>query len=186
MTTSAVQAAEKPAAARPTRLGFADPVYAEIMGFLNEEASLLDHDRHLEWVELLAEDVAYTIPQRKTVHMRDGLGYDENSGMPANHEALKAAAARNTREDVFDHDPRHRMRRFITNVQAYRTDKDNEYAVESYILFLKTKYDEPAFDFISAERRDILRRTPQGMKLVRRRLIYDQTVLTTQLHNIIL
>jgi 3-phenylpropionate/cinnamic acid dioxygenase small subunit len=78
------------------------------------------------------------------------------------------------------------MRRFITNVQAHRTNKNNEFAVDSYILFLKTKYDEPTFDFVSAERRDVLRRTGDGMKLVRRRLIYDQTVLSTQLPNIIL
>lgn len=186
MSTAATQAAERPAAPKPQRVGYGDPVYAEIMGFLHEEASLLDHNRHLDWVDLLAEDVAYSIPQRKNLHMRDGPGVDENSGMPAFYEGLKFTAQRNMREDVFDHDPPHRMRRFVTNILAYHTDKADEFAVDSYILFLKTKYDEPTFDFISAERRDVLRRTPGGMRLARRRLIYDQTVLSTQLHNIIL
>jgi PAH dioxygenase small subunit len=185
MSVVASQKATKSVAASP-RVGFGDPIYAEIMDFLNTEASLLDRDRHMEWVGLLAEDVSYTIPVRKTVRMRDGPGFDEDAGMPANYEGLKFTAERNMRDDVFDHDPRHRMRRFITNVQAYRTDKDDEFEVDSYILFLKTKYDEPTFDFVSAERRDVLRRTDDGMKLVRRRLIYDQTVLSTQLPNIIL
>jgi 3-phenylpropionate/cinnamic acid dioxygenase small subunit len=185
MTTVATANAQKSTAAK-IRIGFGDPIYAEIMDFLTTEAALLDHDRHMEWVDLLAQDVSYTIPVRKTVHMRDGPGFDENAGMPANYEGLKFTAERNMRADVFDHDPRHRMRRFITNVQASRTDKDNEFAVDSYILFLKTKYDEPTFDFVSAERRDVLRRTADGMKLVRRRLIYDQTMLSTQLPNIIL
>lgn len=185
MTTAAAVAAEKPVPAR-RRVGFGDPAYAETMDFLNEEASLLDRNLHMEWLGLLAEDITYSIPIRKTLHMRDGPGFDEYSGAPAFYDGLKATAERNTREDVFDHDPQQRMRRFITNVKVYHTDKDNEFDVDSYILLMKTKYDEPTFDFITAERRDVVRRTADGMKLVRRRLIYDQTVLSTQLPNIIL
>jgi 3-phenylpropionate/cinnamic acid dioxygenase small subunit len=174
------------AQAAQSRVGFADPVYAEIMDFLTEEAALLDRDRFVEWVDLLAEDISYTIPRRQTRHVKDGRGLDEDSGMPANLEGLRLLAERNSRPGIYDRDPPPRFRRFVTNVKVQRTDKENEYAVDSYELMLRTKQDEPTYDFISAERRDVLRRTDDGVELVRRRVIFDQTVLSTPLPNIIL
>jgi 3-phenylpropionate/cinnamic acid dioxygenase small subunit len=168
------------------KVGFADPAYAEVMDFLNEEANLLDRDRYTEWTELLAEDIQYTIPRRETRHVKDGTGIDEDSGMPATLEGLKDLAERNERDTVYDRDPRPRFRRFVTNVKVFRTDKDDEYAVDSYELMLRSEYDNPTFDFISAERRDVVRLTPDGAKLVRRRVLYDQTMLSTPLPNIVL
>jgi 3-phenylpropionate/cinnamic acid dioxygenase small subunit len=168
------------------RVSFADPAYAEIMDFLHEEAALLDRDRYLAWTELLTDDVAYTIPGRHTLHMKDGPGIDENSGIPGGYAGLVGLAERNEREGIYDRDPPPRMRRFVTNVKAYHTDKADEYAVESYLLFLRTLQDEPTYSFVSAERKDVLRRTDDGLKLARRRLLFDLAVLSTPLPNVIL
>jgi 3-phenylpropionate/cinnamic acid dioxygenase small subunit len=168
------------------RVGFADPAYAEIMDFINEEADLLDRDQYLAWFELLAEDIQYTIPRRETRYVKDGSGIDETAGLPATYDGLRDMAERNERDTVYDRDPRPRFRRFVTNVKVYRTDKDNEYAVDSYELMLRSEYDEPTFDFISAERRDVVRLTDDGARLVKRRVLFDQTMLSTQLPNIVL
>lgn len=168
-----------------TRVKSSDPVAGDILDFLNEEADLLDRDQYLAWTELLADDVMYTIPRRDTVHVKDGLGYDETSGMPATKQGLCEISERNERANVFDRDPRPRFRRFVTNVKVYRTDKENEYAVDSYELMLRNEYDEPRFDFISLERRDIVRVTDDGVRLAQRRVIFDQVMLSTPLPNIV-
>jgi len=183
---SAVDQAVETAPAQGARVSFGDPLYAEVMDFLDEEATLLDRNRYLAWTELLAEDVSYTIPGRKTLHMKDGPGIDENSGIAARLQALKALAERNETEVIYDRDPPPRMRRFITNVKVFHTETEDEYGVDSYLLFLRTVQDEPTYDLISAERKDVLRRTPEGMRLVRRRLLFDLAVLTKALPNVIL
>jgi 3-phenylpropionate/cinnamic acid dioxygenase small subunit len=168
-----------------TRVKSSDPVAGDILDFLNEEADLLDRDQYLAWVELLADDVMYTMPRRETVHVKDGLGYDETSGPPATKQGLKELAERNERANVFDRDPRPRFRRFVTNVKVYRTDKENEYAVDSYQLMLRNEYDDPRFDFVSCERRDVVRVSDDDVKLVQRRVIFDQVMISTPLPNIV-
>ena len=100
------------------RVVSADPEYMGIVDFLHDEAILLDRDQYVAWTEMLAEDVTYTIPRRKTLDARDGTGLNEAMA--------------------------------------------------------------------SAERRDILRLTDDGFKLVRRRLIFDQAMMAATLPNVIL
>jgi 3-phenylpropionate/cinnamic acid dioxygenase small subunit len=168
------------------RVVSADPEYMGIVDFLHDEAVLLDRDQYVAWAEMLAEDVTYTIPRRKTLDARDGTGLNEAEGFPATFEGLKDLAVRNERVDVYDRNPAFRGRRFVTNIKAYRTEVANEFAVDSYLLFLQSRQDEPTYDMASAERRDILRFTDDGFKLVRRRLIFDQAMMAASLPNVIL
>src|ERR1700722_5052001 len=52
------------------------PLHGEITDFLIDEGRLLDHDHVDEWFELLAEDVVYRMPVRRTVTRGQGDGYD--------------------------------------------------------------------------------------------------------------
>jgi 3-phenylpropionate/cinnamic acid dioxygenase small subunit len=168
------------------RVVSADPEYMGIVDFLHDEAILLDRDQYVAWTEMLAEDVTYTIPRRKTLDARDGTGLNEAEGIPATFQGLKDLAVRNERVDIYDRNPPVRGRRFVTNIKAYRTEVANEFAVDSYLLFLQSRQDEPTYDMASAERRDILRLTDDGFKLVRRRLIFDQAMMAATLPNVIL
>ena len=123
------------------RVVSADPEYMGIVDFLHDEAVTLD--------------------------ARDGTGLNEAEGIPATFQGLKDLAVRNERVDIYDRNPPVRGRRFVTNIKAYRTEVANEFAVDSYLLFLQSRQDEPTYDMASAERRDILRFTDDGFKLVR-------------------
>jgi 3-phenylpropionate/cinnamic acid dioxygenase small subunit len=73
--------------------------------------------------------------------------------------------------------PVSRTRRFITNVRVHRTDKDDEFAVTSSILLVRSRYDEDKLGLLSAERNDVIRRTDDGFRLVSRDILADQATL---------
>jgi 3-phenylpropionate/cinnamic acid dioxygenase small subunit len=76
-------------------------------------------------------------------------------------------------------DPPSRTRRFVSNVQVETTANPDEYAVVSYLFVTRSRFNFPDFDFISAERRDLLRRDGESFKLARREIILDQAVIGT-------
>ena len=47
---------------------------SSIQEFLTDEAELLDHDQHIEWLETLTDDVSYLMPLRETRYRYDGPG----------------------------------------------------------------------------------------------------------------
>ncbi|WP_404479251.1 aromatic-ring-hydroxylating dioxygenase subunit beta [Novosphingobium sp. BL-52-GroH] len=58
------------------------------------------------------------------------------------------------------------------------TARDDEFAVTSYILIKRSRYDDPVYREISGERRDLLRRSGEGKwQIARREIILDQTVI---------
>ncbi len=67
----------------------------------------------------------------------------------------------------------------VSNVQVFATDRPDEFAVVSYLLLTRSRFDFPDMDVISGERNDLLRVDGEGFKLVRREVILDQAVLGT-------
>ena len=58
-----------------------------------------------------------------------------------------------------------------------RRDDPDEYAVTSYILLLRNRFDAPTYDMLSGKREDIVRRTEEGLRLARRLVLLDQSAL---------
>jgi hypothetical protein len=54
-----------------------------------------------------------------------------------------------------------------------------EYAVTSYLLALRSRWDRSDFDLIPCQRDDVLRRHGDSFKIVRRIMYPDQSVLGT-------
>jgi phthalate 3,4-dioxygenase subunit beta len=161
------------------RLSASDPRHGEIVDFLTDEAALLDEDQHLEWLETLAEDIAYKIPVRKTLYRKDGRGFDErNSHFDDDVLSLGLRVRRSVEiSSAYDRDPAPRIRRFVTNVVVHETDDPDELAVTSYILLLRNRFDAPTYDMLSGKREDIIRRTPDGLRLAKRLVLLDQSAL---------
>jgi 3-phenylpropionate/cinnamic acid dioxygenase small subunit len=67
-----------------------------------------------------------------------------------------------------------RTRRFITNVIVCACDRD-EYNVLSYLLVTRSGPGEAQSHILSAERYDRLRRASRTFKIVRRKIVMDQT-----------
>jgi phthalate 3,4-dioxygenase subunit beta len=168
-----------PEAATGARIGAADPRHGEIVDFLTDEAALLDDDLHLEWLELLTDDVEYKMPVRKTLYRKDGRGFDErNSHFDDDSLSLGLRVRRSVEiSSAYDRDPAPRIRRLVTNIVVHATDDPDEYAVTSYILLLRNRFDAPTYDMLSGKREDVIRRTDEGLRLARRLVLLDQSAL---------
>lgn len=163
------------------RIRSTNPVFLEILEFLTDEAALLDHDEHNEWIDTLTDDVHYRMPLRETRYRFDGRGFsDDGSYYDDDKAALAMKAKRNTEfQYAYDRDPPPRVKRAVTNLTVFEGDKPGEYKARSYVLLFKNRFDNPTYDILTAEREDIIRRTPQGLKLAKRDIFVDMQVLTT-------
>lgn len=163
------------------RFLYGDPVHNEVMDFLVEEAYLLDGDELEAWEELLAEDLTYTMPTRQTMMRRDGRGFDPRMGHYDDTRAtirMRINRVLHT-ESAYAEDPPSRVRRLVTNVRVHEGLVEDELAVTSSLLLLRSRWDLSEYDLVSALRDDVLRRTPDGLKLARRRILMDQSSLGT-------
>lgn len=185
MATVAMQESSDVVAIGP-RVIASDPIYGEMLDFLNDDAELLDDDKHNEWLERTTDDIEYTIPVRKTVYRKDGLGFDPTSfHFHDNRKSLELRVRRSVGiATAYDRDPLPRIRRFISNVVVHETEAVGEYLVKSYIALYRNRFDDPHFDVLTGRREDIIRRTPEGLRLAKRTVYLDQVALGAPYLNI--
>lgn len=149
--------------------------------FLYEEAEYLDDGRLHEWLELLTDDVDYRIPRRvtrergseKSEFSDDSFLYREDKG------TLETRVERYDKEYAWAENPPSRLRHFVTNVRVASVDGD-ELDVRSNVMLYRNQGETTEEDLLSCERRDTLRRTDDGLKLAKRVVFLDQTVLGTR------
>jgi phthalate 3,4-dioxygenase beta subunit len=173
-------------AARP--LPYGDPAHLAAHQFLVEEAALLDAADYAGWLDLLCEDIRYLMPVRVTTAR--GAGFDSLAGMAHFDEdmyALRKRVQRLATDHAWTEDPPSRTRHFVTNVRTFRPEAGQstaestaELAVESALLLFRSRGDTREPSLISAGRTDRLRETPEGLKLARREITVDESVLRTQ------
>jgi 3-phenylpropionate/cinnamic acid dioxygenase small subunit len=164
-------------------IGFGSPVFCQVMDFLTEEARRLDENLLEEWTQLLADDLRYTMPVRRTV-LRGGETVDPQMlHFDDDLDSVKLRVWRVARSEYgYAENPASRVRRYITNVSVHETDTPEELAVRSYELVLRSRWDASDYDFISGHRDDVLRRDESGVfgfKLAARIIITDQVTIGT-------
>jgi phthalate 3,4-dioxygenase subunit beta len=165
-------------AARP--LPYGDPAHLAAHQFLVEEAALLDAADYAGWLELLCEDIRYVMPVRVTTAR--GAGFDSLAGMGHFDEdiyALRKRVQRLATDHAWTEDPPSRTRHFVTNVRTFRPGGD-DLRVESALLLFRSRGDTREADLLSAGRTDLLRATADGLRLARREITVDESVLRTQ------
>jgi 3-phenylpropionate/cinnamic acid dioxygenase small subunit len=155
-------------------------VYAELHEFLDDEATLLDNEQLTEWLEVLAEDLVYRAPVRLTRNRAEGPGFSSTMGhFDDTYASLVRRVARATQSpNAWAVDPPSRIRRHISNVRAYRTADPDEYRVRSYVLAIRSHADTSNQSILSAERDDLVRRTPLGWRVARRDIYLGQSTLS--------
>ncbi|MPY93125.1 MAG: 3-phenylpropionate/cinnamic acid dioxygenase subunit beta [Acidimicrobiia bacterium] len=166
--------------------GLAEPAdavaHTEATRFLTVEARLLDLGRYRDWLGLLHHDVRYRVPVRVTA-MRGQQG-DLLGGMDhfdEDHYSLAKRVERLVGQHAWTEDPPSRTRRFVTNTWvSASTGGDGAWDVVSYLLLFRSRLDVRAPDLLSAERADVLVRTPDGLRLKSRLVTVDEAVLRTQ------
>lgn len=158
--------------------------HVEAHDFLLFEAELLDDLRERAWLEtLVSRDVAYRLPLRETVERARGRGFVEGTyHLNENYGSLSSKVARNETSYAWAEDPPSRCRHFVSNVRVRRTDDPDVLDVRSNVLIYRTRQDQTVPQILSGERCDLLRREDGALRLLRRDVLLDLTVIGT--HNL--
>jgi len=145
--------------------------------FLLREAELLDAGRAEEWLDLVHPDLEYRMPVRITRWRRDGDGFDPSAGhFDDNYASVVARVKHLGAATSWAEDPPSRVRRFVDNVRVWRHDPAG-LEVWSYFLLLRSRWDNPTYEMLSGERRDVLEPSDGRLLLRRRTVLADQTNL---------
>ena len=157
----------------------------EVHEFLCAEADLLDERRYDEWLDLLADDIAYWVPMRRNVQFghwdtentrqgRDMNWFDEGKA------TLKLRVKQITSGVHWVEEPSPRVCRVISNIHAIRATPSREdpeqISVKYRILIHRNKL-EDSTDVFAGKRDDVLRRVNGHWKICKRTMLLDQSVL---------
>jgi 3-phenylpropionate/cinnamic acid dioxygenase small subunit len=163
-------------------LGIADRVHLqyEVEQFLYHEAALLDDRRFADWLALIADDIHYWMPIRRTVTVEnldleytkaDGMAYfdDDKADLRMRAEKLQASSA-------WAENPPSRTRHLVANVRLLEV-KEREIALEAAIHVYRSRLNDKIDHWIG-KRRDRLRRVDgDGFQIFERHIFLDQTVV---------
>jgi len=163
------------------RVPYGGELYDLVVEFAFREAELLDERRHREWLALLTDDIRYVVPVRvTTAHSLDDSVRDDMAHLDEDMYSLAKRVERFETEHAWAEDPPSRTRRFVTNVRAWHTENDDEFLMRSNLLLFRSRGDIREPDLVSATRRDLLRRTADGLSLARREVVLDESVVRMQ------
>ena len=170
------------------RLEMNSDVRSQVEDFYYLEAELLDERKLREWLALFSDDVRYWMPVR---HNLSGRPADIMEELAQPHEAyyfddnkenLRLRVERVYSKTAWSELPPSRTRHFVTNIRVEPTGQPDEYRVRSNVLVYRSYGDQAEYNLLTADRRDVLRRTSDGWEIARRTVILDQPTLAT--HNL--
>jgi biphenyl 2,3-dioxygenase beta subunit len=154
----------------------------EVEEFLYREAGLLDDRRFDDWLDLLADDIHYWMPIRRTTQAREmELEFTRPGGMAFfddDKEILTLRVQRLAVGRAWAEDPPSRTRRLITNVRIDNID-GSELTVQSNFQLYRTRLNSEEDAWIG-RREDVLRRTGEVLMLAKRHIYLEQTVILAQ------
>ena len=174
-----MSAAPESAGAAPGACPPGTPLYSEIVEFLYREAALLDEGAYAAWIGLCAEDIHYIMPVRTTQFQARGAGFEDVSFFDENINSLRTRVARLQTESAWAETPPSRTRHFLTNVLVTGAVRAREFAVAANFLVTRTRSDQ-GYQMFTGRREVLLRRVALNeFRIVRRRILIDQTVITS-------
>lgn len=151
----------------------------EVTRFLYKEAALLDHRKFEQWLDLLDDAIVYRMPLRVTRDSNDAINVvDDMTFFEENKRSLITRVERLRTTSAWAETPPPRSRHFISNILVDPGDAADEFAVSSYFLILRNHRDSEEVERIFGERSDVVRSGADGLKILRRTIYADQTVLT--------
>lgn len=151
----------------------------ECYQFLALEAECLDENRVTDWLGLLTRDITYDMPIMQT-QRRTGDPIAPNGWhMKETFGSLESRVARLGTNSAWGEDPPSRTRRLIGNVRGGPWGGP-DIDVRSNLLLYLGRGDSVEATVLGAERRDVLRRTAEGLRLARRTVLLSHTTLPVQ------
>ena len=155
-------------------------LHFRVQQWLLHEAELLDDRRYRDWLALLTDDVVYRMPVRVTsAHSLDDSTLEDMDHFDEDRYSLGKRVERFETEHAWTEDPPSRTRHYVTNVRVSHGDGD-ELIAKSYLPLFRSRGDVREPDLVSAERTDVLRQVDGELRLARRDVLVDESVLRTQ------
>lgn len=170
---------------KPTqeRLAYLD-LMREIKDFFYKEADLLDEREYDKWLDLLTEDVVYWMPMRKNVSYAnrhtDITAEDDVAWIHDDKETLKKRVQQIRTGLHWADEPVSRVSHLITNIRL--TDpiaalEEGKKATTKCRFIVYRNRLESETDLLVGRREDTLTRLHGELKIARRKIILDQSVL---------
>ena len=156
----------------------------EIERFLYHEAELLDDRRFSEWIDLLAEDIHYHVPQRRNVKFgeQERENSDPESEISWFDEGKVTLVGRVRQLNTGLHwaeEPLSRVCHMVTNIEIQEVLGDEVKIKSRFLIYRNRLQDE--VDLFVGKRMDTLRRDSEtGWKIAKRTVILDQNVLLSK------
>ncbi|NMH92898.1 3-phenylpropionate/cinnamic acid dioxygenase subunit beta [Pseudonocardia bannensis] len=147
----------------------------EVEQFFYHEAELLDDGRFREWLDLVAEEIEYTVGTKPTVDPFSPDAVPPSLAFEDNKESLTWRVKRSETGMAWAEEPPSRTRYLITNVRI--TPDAAGLFVRSNFMFYRNRLETTAH-FLVGSREDNLQRGPDGRLLIARRAVtLDQNVI---------
>ncbi|MDB5914795.1 MAG: small subunit of phenylpropionate dioxygenase [Ramlibacter sp.] len=147
--------------------------------FLAIEAKLLDERRFRDWYELLDNDIVYHVPLRQArLKLQDEIPagayrlLDTKKHIETRIKRLESGAA-------WAETPPSRTLRMVGSLIAEKGERSDVIVAESAMLMFRQRGHDRPGDVIPVRRRDQLRLTSAGVRLLRRDALITEAVLTT-------
>lgn len=154
----------------------------DVEQFYYHESALLDSHSYEEWVELFTEDIHYFMPIRRTVSRREMHKQFTKPGEMAffddDIEILRARVRKLASGTAWAEDPPSRTRHIVTNVRITDED-DEEMTVHSAFMLYRTRLKSEEDTWIGS-RVDTLRRVSGNLKIAKRSIYLEQTLLLSR------
>jgi 3-phenylpropionate/cinnamic acid dioxygenase small subunit len=150
---------------------------SECEEFYYKEAEILDSGNLHGWLELLTEDIDYSIPVRVTKERAGGTGFSSHAFfLKEDRKSLETRIKRFESEYAWSEEIPSRTRRFVTNVRVEPPD-DDQIRAKSNILLFRSQGNTNSYFLVSGERRDVLERRAQVIRIRKRVVFLDHTIL---------
>jgi 3-phenylpropionate/cinnamic acid dioxygenase small subunit len=154
---------------------------AEVSDFLYREADLLDERRYQEWLDLLADDYQYAVPLRMNVmygdvaEREDTRAGSEVCWFDEGKDTAELRVAQLATGKHWAEEPVSRVTHLVTNIRLESAELPEVDLSCRFVVYRNRVADET--DFLVGRRRDRLRKTADGWRVVRRELLLDKSVL---------
>lgn len=163
-------------------------VSTRIERFLFMEARILDAEDYTTWLTLVTKDIHYWAPTLQNRYITDKVGVakaDRMAFFDDHYRDLERRVKRFNQPTAWTENPAIRHTHIISNVEAFKTDKPDEFLVHSTFVNFRSSR-ETDEDTIYGRRKDILVVDKNSFKIAKRTIIMAQNVLMSKNINTLL
>jgi 3-phenylpropionate/cinnamic acid dioxygenase small subunit len=165
------------------RLAYLD-LMREVEDFLYAEADLLDERKYGEWLDLLTDDIVYWMPMRKNVSFanraNDTTAEDDIAWFHDDKDTLIKRVKQIQTGVHWADEPISRVSHLITNIRLSEPtsalDEGASLTTRCRFIVYRNRL-ETETDFLVGRREDTLKRVDGKLKIARRKIVLDQSVL---------